>query len=192
MFLTIVITQPFFFEGEAEQIVRLLEERGVSLVHIRKPDSTAQQVAGLIEAIPGRLHSRLVLHDHHHLAQKYGLYGIHLNSRNPLPPAGWEGAVSRSCHTFDEVAEWKQRCTYLSLSPIFDSISKQGYKSAFTREEIADAARQGIIDHKVYALGGITFARLPEAEQMGFGGGMILGDAWNDSPLTPLSKRGEQ
>ncbi|MBQ9560941.1 MAG: thiamine phosphate synthase [Prevotella sp.] len=178
MFKVIVITQPFFFEDEAGQIVWLLTECGVDLVHIRKPDSTAEQVAGLIDAVPSELHHRLVLHDHHHLAVRYKLYGIHLNSRNPLPPEGWQGSASRSCHTLNEVVDWKPKCSYLSLSPIFDSISKMGYKSAFTSEQISEAVRLGIIDHKVFALGGITFDRLSEVEQMGFGGAMILGDAW--------------
>ena len=68
--------------------------------------------------------------------------------------------------------------TYLSLSPIFDSISKQGYHSAFTAEDIAKAYEEGIIDHRVMALGGITFDKLQLVKQMGFGGAMILGDAW--------------
>jgi hydroxymethylpyrimidine kinase/phosphomethylpyrimidine kinase len=77
------------------------------------------------------------------------------------------------------VVRWKNRCDYVTLSPIFDSISKAGYRSAFTREEIAEAARKGIIDEKVMALGGVTFNKMKEVTAMGFGGGMILGDAWN-------------
>ena len=74
--------------------------------------------------------------------------------------------------------EWKERCDYVSLSPIFDSISKQGYMSAFTDNDIADASRKGIIDGKVYALGGVTYKRIETVKFMGFGGAMILGDAW--------------
>jgi thiamine-phosphate pyrophosphorylase len=66
----------------------------------------------------------------------------------------------------------------VSLSPIYDSISKQGYRAAFTREELLKAAQDGIIDNKVYALGGVTFSRLEEVKALGFGGAMILGDAW--------------
>lgn len=176
--MTIVITLPTFFEGEADRIALLLDISDVDLMHIRKPGATEEEVEKLILAIPERMHNRLVLHDHHHLAIKYDLYGIHLNSRNPEPPVGWTGSMSRSCHTISELSEWKPRCNYVSLSPIFDSISKQGYNSAFSTEEIAEAARKGIIDNKVLALGGVTFARISEVKAMGFGGGMILGDAW--------------
>jgi thiamine monophosphate synthase len=91
---------------------------------------------------------------------------------------GWKGSISRSCHSFEEIKEWKDRCNYLSLSPIYDSISKQGYLSAFSREQIEKAVAEGIIDNKVLALGGVTFDKVEEVERLGFGGAMVLGDAW--------------
>lgn len=178
MFRRIIITKPAFFDGEAERIACLLRQGSADLLHIRKPQATKEQVERLINEIPHDCRARLVLHDHHSLAIEYGLYGIHLNSRNPLPPTGWTGSVSKSCHSLTEVEEWKGRCNYVSLSPIYDSISKVGYHSAFTREEILAAAERGIIDNKVFALGGVTFNRMKEVENMGFGGAMILGDAW--------------
>lgn len=178
--MTIVITLPHFFDGEAGQIVQLLQS-SVELVHIRKPDSKAEDVERLIRSIPPAYRGRLVLHDHHGLAAKYQLHGVHLNSRNPQPPEDWKGSVSKSCHSLQEVREWRDKCDYLSLSPIFDSISKRGYHAAFTREQIEEARREGIIDQKVLALGGVTFDKIDEVLRMGFGGGMILGDAWKNN-----------
>ncbi len=178
MFTTIIITKPAFFDGEADRIVCHLRQGNAGFLHIRKPGSTVEEVEALLRDIPAKWHSRLVLHDHFALAVRYGLHGVHLNSRNPLPPDGWQGSVSRSCHSLEEVLEWKERCHYVSLSPIFDSISKQGYASAFSREDIEKATLGGIIDTKVYALGGVTFALLDTVKAMGFGGAMILGDAW--------------
>lgn len=186
--MTIVITLPIFFDGEAEQITQLLRRSNADLIHIRKPDSTAAEVEALLQAIPKELHDRLVLHDHHHLAVKHHLHGVHLNSRNPLPPQGWQGSVSRSCHSFAELVEWKSKCHYLSLSPIFDSISKQGYHSAFTAEQLLDAHQQGIIDEKVLALGGVTFSKIDKVKAMGFGGAMILGDAWKQEAKSKMAK----
>ena len=177
--MTIVITLPYFFDGEAEQIVQLLHS-SVDLIHIRKPESKAEEVEKLIMSIPSEYYPRLVLHDHHELAMKYHLHGVHLNGRNPQPPQGWEGSVSKSCHSLEEVKEWKEKCDYVSLSPIFDSISKQGYHAAFSSTEIEEASRQGIIDKKVLALGGVTFNKIDDVLRMGFGGGMILGDAWKN------------
>ena len=165
--MTIVITRPDFFTAEAERIT--------SLVHIRKPESTASETEALIRALPASLYDRLTLHDHFHLAVRYGLHGIHLNRRNPQAPAGWPGAVSISCHSIAEL----ERCrrlpyAYMSLSPIFDSISKKGYKAAFSAAELEEAR----IDQRVMALGGVTFDKTTEVKRMGFGGAMILGDAW--------------
>lgn len=174
-----IITLPWFFVGEAARIVALLQRREVDYVHIRKPEARWEDMEKLVESIPQACRNRIVLHDHFPLAEKYRLFGIHLNRRNPEVPRGWKGSVSRSCHSLEEVVRWKDRCDYVTLSPIFDSISKAGYRSAFTREEIAEAARKGIIDEKVMALGGVTFNKMKEVTAMGFGGGMILGDAWN-------------
>ena len=176
--MTIVITRPDFFDAEAQQIIRHLHSGRVDFVHIRKPGASRDAVERLIRQIPSELYNRLVLHDHHDLAQEYHLHGVHLNSRNPHPPRDWQGAVSCSCHSIDELAERKEPFAYMSLSPIFDSISKQGYQSAFTREQLLQAHRQGIIDNRVMALGGVTFDKIENVKQMGFGGAMILGDAW--------------
>ena len=194
IFMVIVITKPEFFEGEAEQIVQLLDSGRADLVHIRKPlvslaDSARglelAELAGLerlerlIQALPARVYGRLVLHDCFELALKYQLHGVHLNSRHPQPPQGFKGAISISCHSLKELAECRKKpYAYMSLSPIFDSISKPGYHSAFTAEEIAKARRQGLIDERVMALGGVTFDKVNDVLKMGFGGAMILGDAW--------------
>ena len=175
-FTTVIITKPTFFDGEAEAICRYVEEG--RLVHVRKPAASMKEMETLLDMLPKDVHTRLVLHDFYELAEKYGIYGVHLNSRNPKAPAGWEGSISRSCHSLEEVRSWKHKMNYVSLSPIYDSIAKKGYMSAFSKEMLAEAVKDGTIDEKVYALGGVTFRKLQEVEQIGFGGAMILGDAW--------------
>ena len=174
----IVITSPDFIPGEAF-LINTLMEGGVTRLHIRKPQATADEVRQLTQAIDSRWHSRLSLHDHHELAMEYGC-GIHLNARNPQLPEGWHGTTSASCHTLEEVEERKRMCDYVFLSPIFNSISKQGYASAFTEENLLDASRRGIIDDKVIALGGITPRHLDYLKGIGFGGGAFLGHVWNN------------
>lgn len=177
--MIIVITKSEFFTSEAEQIESLLRSGKADVIHIRKPEASESDVERLICSLPKELYGRLVLHDHHQLALRYGLRGIHLNSRNPERLQGFDGTVSVSCHSIAELAERKKEgFDYLSLSPIFDSISKVGYKAAFTPEELEDAHSKGIIDSRVMALGGVTFNRVKEVLEMGFGGAMILGDAW--------------
>ncbi|MCH3993476.1 MAG: thiamine phosphate synthase [Prevotella sp.] len=173
----IVITSPDKVPGEVSKIRQLLDN-GIDLLHIRKPDWTEAQCRELIEQIPERYRHRLVLHQYFNLCQTYHLRGIHLNKRHPLLPPRHQGTVSCSCHSLEEVATRKPVMDYVFLSPIFDSISKQGYHSAFSPSVLKAAQKEGIIDEKVIALGGVTYDKLPLLESLSFGGGAMLGEIW--------------
>ena len=174
----IIITEPQFVTNEATIIAQLLHW-GVDLIHLRKPESSADDLAKLIEAIPTAYHNRLVLHDHFDLATHFTLHGLHLNRRNSVLPPNHKGTVSQSCHTLDEVKACKTKYDYVFLSPVFNSISKQGYTSAFTPKALSEAKKQGLIDQKVVALGGITAANIDKTKYYGFGGVALLGDIWS-------------
>lgn len=179
----IVITLPQFFSGEADAITMMFQS-GLQRLHLRKPGSTPDECRQLLRCIPEAFHNRIVIHDHFSLLAEFSLCGVHLNSRNPEAPDGWHGHVSVSCHSIAELAERKkENFTYLSLSPIFDSISKTGYNAAFTEEELEKAHEAGIIDARVMALGGICRHNVKKALSYGFGGVMVLGDAWKQQTL---------
>ena len=65
------------------------------------------------------------------------------------------------------------------LHSIFDSQTNADEKASFTREELEQASRQGLIDRKVYALGGMNLDTIREIKDLGFGGVVICGDLWN-------------
>lgn len=167
----IAITTPDFRTGEDHDICRLID-RGWERVHIRKPGGSLEDITDLIEKIPAFYYPAISIHDHFELAIKYGLGGVHLNSRFPRPPFGWQGMVSRSCHTIEEITQYSD-LDYITLSPIFDSISKPGYRSRFTPETL----RTANLDN-AYALGGVTFARLHELSALGFKGAAMMSGAW--------------
>lgn len=173
----ITITMPDFFEGEAGAIASLFDA-GLEILHLRKPGASCGEMENLLRRLPPEYLARIVVHGHFQLASAWKLKGIHLNGRNPVAPAGFTGHVSRSCHSLEEVAEYKRACDYVFLSPIYDSISKEGYASAFTPDCLQEARQAGIIDAKVIALGGITADRLSQIASLGFGGVALLGDVW--------------
>lgn len=181
-FRLIVITQPSFVSDEG-MLINTLFENGIDRVHIRKPGASGEEHRRLIEKIDGRWHDRLSLHDCHDVAVEYGC-GVHLNGRNPNPPQT-EGrlVLSASCHSLAEVVERKPVCDYVFLSPIFDSISKQGYGSAFTEDDIKKATQSGIVDSRVMALGGVSLRNLNRVKAMGFGGAALLGEVWRNFTL---------
>lgn len=174
-FINIAITPPGFFAGEADAIAVKLSSGEADYVHIRKPGSSEADVRALIESIPADLRPRLTLHDHFGLAPLVG--GVHLNSRNPGPPAGWQGRVSASLHSVGEVRNETRRLDYATLSPIFPSISKPGYMPAFASGELQALLRE-TVRPKIIALGGVEPRRIAEVQSMGFDGAAMLGAAW--------------
>lgn len=174
----IVITTEHIFPGE-EDAIKYLFEQGLELLHIRKPDINKEELKKFITQINSQYYKRIVIHDHFSLATEFQLKGIHLNRRNSEKPTGWMGSVSCSCHSEKELQTGKF-LDYVFLSPIFDSISKRGYKHAYTEDELIRMKQKGDIDGRVIALGGITAATIPQAARYGFGGVAVLGSLWDD------------
>lgn len=170
-FKLIAITREVVEIDESCRICNLIDA-GFDYVHIRKPALQKNEMQQFIESIPTRYYNRLKLHDHFDLADKYDLAGIHLNSRNRTAPTGFQKHVSKSCHAIEELRDI-DRFEYVFLSPIFDSISKQGYKARFSKEELENSSNP--ISEKVMALGGVADKHIPYLQKIGFGGCALLG-----------------
>ena len=187
----IVISKENFFPEEACWINAMMSEYPF-ILHLRKPFASLAKLETLLQQIQPVYYNRIVLHDHYALAEKYQLKGIHWNARNQefkLEGAYWQKAsISRSCHSIPEVEMYKDQYHYITLSPIFDSISKQGYKAAFSERELRSAIEKGIINHQVIALGGIDTSNIHQLATMGFGGAAVLGVIWNHTELTSIRK----
>ena len=174
----IVVTAPTFFVEE-DKIITALFEEGLDILHLRKPETPAMYSERLLTLIPQKYHKRIITHEHFYLQEEFSLMGIHLNTRNPKEPHDYSGHISCTCHSLDEVRNKKHFYDYLSLSPIYNCITKTGVTSGFTAEELRQAEKSKIIDSKVMALGGITSDNILEIKDYGFGGAVIMGDLWN-------------
>ena len=174
----ILITPPTYFVEE-DKIITALFEEGLDILHLRKPDTAPMFAERLLTLIPEQYHKRIVVHGHFYLKDEFNLKGINLNHRNPNLPENYKGHISRSCHSLEEIKEYKRQCDYMLLSPVFDSISKNDYHANYTPEEIRKAHKAGIIDKKVIALGGISTENIRTIKKYGFGGAAILGDIWD-------------
>ena len=174
----ILLTCPEFFVEEDKILTSLFEE-GLDILHLRKPNSEPVFCERLLSLIPEDYRQKIVVHDHFYLREEFGLLGIHLSKRHPSPPANYDGPVTRTCYDLQSVVEQKPGCEYLLLRNIFDSISESENKASFTLEELRNAARQGTIDRKVIAEGGVALSNIDEVRELGFGGVAIRGDLWN-------------
>ena len=121
---------------------------------------------------------KIIIHDYHELINEFDLKGLHFNKNVTIVPQDYEGFKTKSCHSFEEVMKYKNDYDYVFLSPIFDSISKVGYKSAFTEKMLKDASSKGIIDDKVVALGGVNFDKIPYLKALNFGGAAMMGGVY--------------
>lgn len=184
-FRLIAVTPSCAVSGEAGLIALMLES-GISRVHLRHPGTSAGEIADILSEIPSHLYGRISLHDHHELCRRFSGVQAHLNSRNPQAPEGIP--FSRSCHSLEE-AQRAGDAEYCFLSPIFDSVSKAGYRSPFSIEKLREAASRGLINSRMIALGGVTPEKLPLLRELGFGGAAMLGYLWADNNPENLLKR---
>ena len=182
----IAITVPKMIDEDAYLISNLLK-MGIYSVHLRKPEASIHECRTLLAKLTKEERAKIIIHDYPELYTEFSLKGIHINKNITSLPDGYNGFKTRSCHSFEEIERYKTEYNYLFLSPIFDSISKVGYKSGFTQEELLKASTSGIIDHKVIALGGITLDMMPYFRELNFGGIAMIGGIYNINMINNLT-----
>jgi thiamine-phosphate pyrophosphorylase len=172
---------------------RLLTEllaAGLPRLHLRKPGWPAAQLEALIRALPPQFHGRLVLHAYPHLVRQYRLGGLHLTASQRAAaarrPALLPGqTLSTSFHSLAEISGHRRRYDYVFLSPIFDSISKAGYDSAFDLAAVTAFLQKlaGRVGYRplVLALGGVDSQNITSVQQAGFAGAAVLGSVWGSA-----------
>ena len=174
----ILITLPRILKNEAETLAALCGA-GVSVIHIRKPEASEPEIEELLKTLQalGADMSRLTIHYNEPLARKYGLGGVHLRIEELLAGAG-EG-LRRSCsaHGWTEAERAATDADYVFLSPLFDSISKPGYRSAIDPAEAAERLRRR--KGRIGGLGGSRPANIARVRRIGFDGAAVLGAAWS-------------
>ena len=174
----IIMTKATFFVEE-DKILTTLFDEGMENLHLYKQGSEPIYSERLLTLISEDFYRKITVHDHFYLKEEYGLRGIHLNTAQAMPPAGYRGNMSLTCHAIAELKEAKKRSNYVFLKTIFDSQTNPNDRQTFGLEELQEASRRGLIDRKVYAMGGMNLDNIRIAKDLGFGGVVICGDLWN-------------
>lgn len=178
-FKLIVISPSTHLKNELRDISALFSA-GLKIFHIRKPGLSKSELRDYIQGIPKKYHKRLVIHSHYVLLKEFDLRGIHLpekNRKKKLPDSfdSKKHHVSASFHAMVDVERNKRKYDYIFLSPVFNSLSKKNYKSAFAKEDLIPFLKA----HKnVVALGGIEPGTLLTANILRFKGAATLGFIW--------------
>lgn len=188
----IIITSEKNISGEAA-IINDLFEAGLPLLHIRKPTYTIEETRNLVNSISTDFHSRIVVHNHYELLNEFNLEGAHLPEklRKESDLTLLKNIISSSFHTLEDIIIEKMNFEYVFFSPVFQSISKQGYEPSIELKKITDFfnSKKNEIRFPVIALGGITDKNILQASDMGFNGAACIGYIWESSkPLEQFNK----
>jgi thiamine-phosphate pyrophosphorylase len=110
------------------------------------------------------------------------MIGFDIKWHNRILP--WHG----SAHSFEELKNFGEDIDVCFLSPVFDSISKFGYKSKFSKQELKDTIKawknfqkKENRQQKLFALGGVEADNIAELAELGFNGAGVLGAVWHNA-----------
>ena len=192
----IVISNPTPLPGEANTINKLFHA-GLQLLHLRKPDYSIDEWNRLIEDIRPEYYERIVL-PAMLLQQEQSInmpcrkvhFSEYLRNKtvpiifNKLKEQGY--VLSTSIHAATTYNALPETFDYTFFSPVFDSISKQGYKAI--KEEQSDVLKQQR-NTRIIGLGGINEHNCLQALDNGFDGIAVLGAIWQSGhPVITFKK----
>lgn len=179
--MILVISSPTAISNEAFFINQLFDE-GLSVFHLRKPESSAQELVLLLQEINPIHYSKIALHSYHYLAKSFNIKRLHFTeaSRKQLTDQAFNGfktenfTLSTSIHNIEDFNVLSEDFEYALLSPVFDSISKPEYKAQNFNLSIKKKTPT-----KLIALGGVSKDNCQTAIEIGFDGIALLGSIWN-------------
>ena len=180
-----IYTSPDFLEGEANALTTMLA-LGLPFLHLRKPKSNIKHSRALLANIDARYHHKIILHQHWELIEEFALGGLHWTEgrRATETPSnfarhvavqqkkGW--IVGTSIHQPEQLLEMPPSLDYVTVSPIFESISKPEHLAKY---EWHDTQEHPFL---LVALGGVAPSTLSKAQVRGFRSVGLLGAIWKE------------
>jgi len=180
----LAISNPEFIPDEAELINSLFRE-GLVCLHIRKPESSEDKFRALINKIDPDFTDRIAIHQHHNLTEEFGIKRLHFTEkdRKMVDPEILKTLksntflLSTSIHDLAEMDSLSPYFNYAFFGPVFDSISKTGYKRVLPDDFYIKSESKKIT---LIGLGGISIENLEKVREMNFDGAAVLGLLWKE------------
>ncbi len=178
----LVISNPEAIPDEAT-IINQLFASGLEILHLRKPGTNVAGQKKLLNQIQPEYYSGVALHQHHELAEQFGIKRLHFpeqyreqTTANYFRKLKEEGfTLTTSIHSWETLKGIDPIWEYVFFSPVFTSISKPGYLSAVPGDFYLP---EGYKYLPVIALGGINSQNIHQIKKMNFDGAAVLGAIW--------------
>ncbi|MCE7054485.1 thiamine phosphate synthase [Algoriphagus sp. AGSA1] len=179
--MLLVVSSPEILENEPA-VINQLFAAGLPLFHLRKPEAGEEELRILLTGISEEYRPRVVLHRHHQLAGEFGIHRIHfketdrvkLTSSDYRRMENTELVYSTSVHSPEAFISLDQVFHYALFGPVFESISKPGYKP--DKDTKPDFGKQR--PTKLIGIGGVTQANAASVLEKGFDGVALCGTIW--------------
>ena len=212
----ILVSSPLSIENEPA-IIKQAISLGIEAFHLRKHGWGFEEVQNFLSHFNDEELSKIAVHGSLDWPMMIGLKRAHFkdslrfienqptifrDAASQLREEIDSVVLSRSFHSLDDLEDQAESYDISFLSPIFNSISKEGYDSGFedSYEELSrriKALSQKLsgslqVAPQLYALGGISQETIPRAYEMGFNGVATLGSVWGAfDPMKELEKQVE-
>ncbi len=169
------------------RIINDILEAGADYFHFRKYGYPSYRIAKMINEIPEKFHSRIILHSHYPLAKKYHLGGIHIPRKirknwffNAFILNSYKKndryIITTSYHSTRKIERSPDYYSYFFLNNIFGNLrgtNKHAYKD---HEKLMDFLKITLKD--IVPLGGIDVGKIPSLKEIGFKSVGIHGYLW--------------
>lgn len=189
----IVVISPEEDIKDEIRILNQLFEAGLEYYHLRKPFKNKEEHVRYLNEISAAFHNRIVVHYYHELVNDFHLKGIHFqeqkrkdsiecNSGQYFRHLNMFGkTISSSFHETQVLAQDNFEFDYHLLSPVFSSISKEGYEGR--------GFDVNHIDKIIIGMGGATKENIHAFQKLGYKGVGVLGGIWNsETPVASFKK----
>ncbi len=201
--MTIKSLPPLFLVTNRHQtnnrsLVTVLHEAlqaGVRLIQLREKDLDTRRLLPLateVLNIARSYNASLLINDRVDLAQAIGADGVHLPANSlPIPVTrrmlGPKALIGASAHTQQEVmAAESQGADFIVLGPIYDTPSKREFGPPLGVRGLEEV--KGLCQKPLYAIGGLTPARVAEVRRAGAYGVAVISSIL-ESPSVSTSVR---
>ena len=179
--MEIILISPENNSENEHELINFFFENGLKYFHLRKPEYSVFEMKKYIHKVPEIYRKRIILHSHYELISEFSLKGGHFSIKrmNEFEKfKKFDFQKSYSAHNFLELEKYHRELDYIFISPVFDSISKTGYKSNFDLTDIQDFIGKKNAKN-IVALGGISIENISKLENIPFFGLAFLGYIWN-------------